>query len=33
VPCTFQVVASLSVLVLLGCDFLDAQAHAILPSD
>jgi len=33
VPCTFHVVASLSVPVLLGCDFLDAQAHAILPSD
>ena len=33
VPCTFQVVASLSVPVLLGCDFLDAHAHAILPSD
>ena len=33
VPCTFQVVANLSVPVLLGCDFLDAHAHAILPSD
>jgi len=33
VPCTFQVVAKLSVPALLGCDFLDANAHAILPSD
>jgi len=29
VPCTFQVVVSLSVPVLLWCDFLDAHAHAI----
>jgi len=33
VPCMFQVVANLSVPVLLGCDFLDAHAHAILQSD
>jgi len=33
VPCTVHVVASLSVPALLGCDFLDAHAHAILPSD
>jgi len=33
VPCTFHVVASLSVLALLGCNFLHAHAHAILPSD
>ena len=33
VPCTLQVVANLSVPALLGCDFLDAHAHAILQSD
>jgi len=33
VPCTFQVVSSLSVPVLLGCNFLDAHSHAIVPSD
>jgi len=33
VPCMFQVVANPSVPVLLGCDFLDAHAHAILQSD
>jgi len=33
VPCTFQVVASLSVPVLLGCEIVNAHAHAILPSD
>jgi len=32
VPCTFQVVASLSFPALLGCDFLDSHAHATLPS-
>ena len=33
VPCTFQAVANLSVLALLGCDFLDTHAQATLPSD
>ena len=32
-PCTFQVVASLSVPVLRECDFVNAHAHAILSSD
>lgn len=31
--CTFRVCAVLSVPLILGCDVVDSQAHAILPSD